>query len=212
MGVPSGRRAHGRHDHVGTLLPVGVGGPGGGAEEHEPGEVLSVRRVLEHRSEQGTAERVGGQDIGPRIRHPRRRAGDRVQEPLQRWPDGRFWRASAAADRRRPCGTREVVQVLSLGLVESQRSGDGVEDLRRDAGEIAALHPGVVVAAHPGEHRDLLATQPGHPAAAAADDPGLVGGEAGPAGAKELPHFGLVVHGPMVGRPFRGREELPVHG
>ena len=123
-----------------------------------------------------------------------------------------FWRAGAAADRRRPRGLRQVVQVLGLGLVESERSGDGVQDLRRDAGEIAALHPRVVVGAHPGEHRHLLAAQPGHPAAAAADQARLVGGEAGPAAAKELPHFGLVVHGAMVGRPFRGREEQPVHG
>ncbi len=60
-----------------------------------------------------------------------------------------------------------VVQVRPSGLVELQRAGEGLQHVVGDATEIAALEAGVVVDAHPGEQRDLLPTQPGHPPVAA---------------------------------------------
>jgi hypothetical protein len=44
-----------------------------------------------------------------------------------------------------------------LGLVEQQCSGDGVQHLVRDSGHPAALDLDVVLGAHPGQSRDLLA-------------------------------------------------------
>ena len=60
-----------------------------------------------------------------------------------------------------PHRAREVEQVRGLGLVELERARDRAEHLVGDALEAAALEAGVVVDAHPGEHRHLLAAQPG---------------------------------------------------
>ena len=48
----------------------------------------------------------------------------------------------------------------ALGLVELQASGERVEHALGDAAQVAALHLRVVVDAHTGEHRRLLAAQP----------------------------------------------------
>jgi len=57
--------------------------------------------------------------------------------------------------------------VRRLGVVELQGTGERVEDTVRRAGEVAPLEAGVVVDAHPGEHRDFFAAQSGHATVAA---------------------------------------------
>jgi hypothetical protein len=48
-------------------------------------------------------------------------------------------------------------------LVQSQRVRQRVEDAVGGAAEVSAFQAVVVVDAEPGERRDLLAAQPGHP-------------------------------------------------
>src|SRR6266542_2992330 len=63
------------------------------------------------------------------------------------------------------------------------------------AGQVAAFEAGVVVGAHPGEHRDLFATQSFDPPLAAEErNPGLFGGEPFPAGGEEVADLVPVVH------------------
>ena len=58
----------------------------------------------------------------------------------------------------------EVEEVGAFGFVELQGAGDGFEDAVGDTGEVAALEPGVVVDAHPGQDGDLFAAQARAPA------------------------------------------------
>ena len=107
----------------------------------------------------------------------------------------------------------QVEQVRGLRVVELQGPGEGVQDAVRRSGEVAALETGVVVDAHAGEHRDFFAAQPGHAAVAAVrGEPGLVGGDAVPAGGQELPHFAAMIHDLDGTRRRRCREGLPVPG
>ncbi len=55
----------------------------------------------------------------------------------------------------------------AFGVVEQQGAGDGVQDRVGGAAGVAALQPGVVRDADPGQQRDLLAAQARDPA-----DPG----------------------------------------
>lgn len=48
----------------------------------------------------------------------------------------------------------------TLGFVELQRPGQGVQNGFGDAGEMPTFDAGVVPGADTGEHRDLFATQP----------------------------------------------------
>lgn len=57
----------------------------------------------------------------------------------------------------------------SLGVVELQGPGEGVEDLFGDPGEVSPLEPDVVVGADTGEEGDLLAAQSGDAALVAED-------------------------------------------
>jgi hypothetical protein len=54
--------------------------------------------------------------------------------------------------------------VGAFGVVEPQGAGDGVQDRVGGAAGIAALQPGVVRDADPGQQRDLLAAQTCDPA------------------------------------------------
>ncbi len=64
-----------------------------------------------------------------------------------------------------------------LGIVEAQRTRDGVEHAVGRPVDVAALKLGVVVRAHAGEVRHFLAAQPGHPPNVAVEhvQPGLFG-------------------------------------
>ena len=110
-------------------------------------------------------------------------------------------------------GSGEVEQVGPLGLVELQGAGHGVEDVVRDAADVALLQADVPVGADPGQHGDLLAAQPGHPPlAAAGGQPDLLGGELGPTGGQELANLSPVVHvddGTTAARRKGGRADTP---
>jgi hypothetical protein len=72
-------------------------------------------------------------------------------------------------------------------VVEVQGAGDGSQYGFGDVRVAALFQAGVVVRADPGQKRDLLAAQPGHPAGpAAGGQSGAVRGEAGPMGAQEV--------------------------
>ena len=77
----------------------------------------------------------------------------------------------------------------SLGLVELKCLRDAFDDALGDAGGVAALQPGVVLAGDAREQGDFLAAQPGDPSALSAVEgqSGLVGGDPGPPRAQELP-------------------------
>ena len=67
---------------------------------------------------------------------------------------------------RRVRGAGEVEEVGAFGVVELQRTGERLEHGLGDAASVAALEARVVLDADAGEHRDLLAAQPGHAAVA----------------------------------------------
>ena len=71
----------------------------------------------------------------------------------------------------------------TFGVVEAQCASDGVQHAVGRAVEVAALELGVVVGAHAGEIRDLLAPQPRHPSNVAIEhvEPGLLGRHPRPA-------------------------------
>ena len=71
--------------------------------------------------------------------------------------------------------------MFSFGVVELQRSGDGVEDLLGGAVDGAAFDLGVVLDAEPGERGDLAASQPGHAPVVAGRQADLVRGHLGSA-------------------------------
>ena len=110
-----------------------------------------------------------------------------------------------AGGRRRARGARaggagEVDQVRPFGLVELQGPGQGVEHALGDAAEVAPLEPGVVLDADPGQDGDLAAAQARDPPVAAVGrQPGLLGGDLGPAGAEEVPDLVAVVHPSRLG-------------
>jgi hypothetical protein len=76
-----------------------------------------------------------------------------------------------------------------LGIVEVQGVGDGVDDAVGDAGGVAALQPGVVLARDACQEGDLFAAQARDPSVVAAvhGQPGQLGAELGPSRAQELP-------------------------
>lgn len=85
--------------------------------------------------------------------------GDAVEHPLQRLPQGgRRWAGASGQDG----WPEEVEQVGALGIVELQRSGDGVQDAVGRAGDRPAFELRVVVDADAGEEGDLLTSQARH--------------------------------------------------
>ena len=85
--------------------------------------------------------------------------------------------------------------MCAFGLVEVQRTGEGVEHRVRDAGQVAPFQAGVVVGAHPGEHRDLFAAQALDPPSAAEEGhAGVFRGQPIPAGGEEVTDLIPVVH------------------
>ena len=111
-------------------------------------------------------------------------------------------------------GAGQVEQVGAFGFVELQGTGDGFEDAVGDTGEVAALEPGVVVDADPGEHGDLFAAQAGHPPVGAVGrQSDVLWGEAGAAGGEELAHVVPVDHvEPRYDRPEPGWGVLSLPG
>ncbi len=136
-------------------------------EEDEPSIVRRPAEVGVRRVEERAAERVGGDDVEAPV-EDRPRASRASSRAGAAPSDGH---ATAVAVRRapgtggRPGRPEQVEQVGALGLVESQRAGDPVDDALGDAGRVAALEADVVLRRDARQERDLLAPQAGHPAA-----------------------------------------------
>ena len=126
------------------------------------------------------------------------KAGAPVIESRMRWTVGRTrcGRRRRRGGRVRAGGAEQVEQVRSFGLVELQGVREAVDHAVGDAGGVAALELGDVLRRDPGQARDLGAAQPRHPAAVSAvhGQPGLLGGDPGPAGGEELADL------PLLGR------------
>jgi hypothetical protein len=85
--------------------------------------------------------------------------------------------------------------VRALGLVQLQGAGERAEHTVGHAAGVAALEPGVVVDADPGQQRHLLAAQPGDaPVPAVGGQPRLIRGDPGPPRGQEVADLVPVVH------------------
>jgi hypothetical protein len=116
---------------------------------------------------------------------------------------GAGWAARARSNRWAP-----------FGLVELQRSGDSVQDGVGGTGQVPAFHAHVVIDAHPGEQRDLLASQPLDPAVAfpVGRQARLRGRDALAPRDEELANLGSVIHAATVGTLSAVREVLALPG
>ena len=89
----------------------------------------------------------------------------------------------------------QVEQVLTLGVVELQSTGERVQHAVGGSDEAAPFESDVVVRRDPGEHGDLFAAQPRDAAVAAVGgQPGLLRGDAGTPGRQKLAYLAPVVH------------------
>ena len=129
-------------------------------EEVETGDVAAVGGLVQDRPVQGPAEGIAGQDVEAAVADERGGAGHRVEHALHTGRDRRLAAPSWGAHGLGGAG--EVEQVLPLGVVELQGTGDGVEDVVGHAADVALLQADIPVGADPGEHGDLFAAQPGH--------------------------------------------------
>jgi len=86
--------------------------------------------------------------------------------------------------------------VQTFGIVEAQCARDGVQHAVGRSVDVAALELGVVVRAHAGEIRDLLATQSRHPSDIAVEhvQPDLLGSHPCPARHQELTDLAAAIH------------------
>lgn len=97
--VPAGFGAEPGDDAVGGPFPVGVELVGPGVEEREPGGVAGAAGLVEHRREQGVADRVGSEDVATAVADLGRR-GDAVEHPLKVGSDLRGLRRGGLAALR----------------------------------------------------------------------------------------------------------------
>jgi hypothetical protein len=183
---------------------------GGGGEKRETCDVALARRVVEHRGKQRLTERVGCDKVHAAVPHPHRCIRDSVDEPLQARPYRLFGAAPAATNRLRARGTREILQVLGLGIVvQCVRQ---TIDHGRHAAEIAPFDPGVVVHAHPGQQRNLLAPQTRNPTTAPTGDPDLVRGDTVPATPEKLRNVAVLAHPLTPSAPIAACQVLALPG
>jgi hypothetical protein len=108
---------------------------------------------------QGTGQQVRGQYVGTAAQQHRRGVRHRLEGHPQPLPD--------PLRRQRLCFTRgsgHCVQMGAFGVIESQRSRQGVQYGLGDVDLPAAFQPHVVVHADPGKLRDFFSAQAGHPA------------------------------------------------
>lgn len=152
----------------------------------------------------GTAQFVGGEHIAPVVTDPGRRRRDRINNALNTGTH-RLRTALAAHPGGGGGGAGKVKKVSRFGVVELKGAGERFEDTVRGPGKVSPLKADVVIDAHPGEHRDFLAAQPGHAPVAAVDrQSGLLGRDPCAAGGQELPHVVAVCHGIHATPPPRG--------
>ena len=105
---------------------------------------------------------------------------------------------------------REVVQVFTFGVVEGERSSDGIEHAVGRSREVPTFEAGVVVDADASKSCDLLPAQPRDAASRAEGlDARLLGADPGTPGGDEVPDLCAVAHTPTVGAHVAGKEGLP---
>jgi hypothetical protein len=188
-------RADGGRGEVGPVRDPFAGSP---VEEQPVGERATRRQVrAEYRGQQAVAGQHG-RASAEQQRGDVVEGGEQPQQArvgllrcLPGGPTGPAWG-----------GGGEVAQVGTLGVVEPQGAGEGVEDVVGQDGLAALLDAAVVVGTEPGEHRELLLAQPRHPSwPGERRDAGLSGSDPVPAGAQERPEGGTVCwHVPSLGR------------
>ena len=98
----------------------------------------------------------------------------------------------------------------ALGLVELKGPGQRFEHELGDAADLAALQAPVVVGAHAGQRRDLLATQAGHAPRAEARQARLLGRDLRPAAGEELGDVAGGIHGRAVAPGLAGAAKSTV--
>ena len=100
------------------------------------------------------------------MRRPVMNAGECGQASIIRSSPGRTRSARGPRAAPRPGAPRQLVQVRGRVLVELQHAGERVEHLLGRVPVAPLLEAHVVVRGDAGEHRQLLAAQAGHAAAA----------------------------------------------
>jgi hypothetical protein len=88
-----------------------------------------------------------------------------------------------------------VEQVLALGVVEVQGSGQGIKDTGGGTTERPAFELGVVLHTHASEGGDLAAAKAGNAALPKLRHASLLRGDPGPSRGQELTDHNAVVHG-----------------
>ena len=91
-------------------------------------------------------------------------------------------------------GAGQVEEVRALGVFESERSRKGFKHALRDAAEVAAFQPGVVLDADTGQDSDLFATQAWDAPRTVGGHTRLLGGDCGATGGEELLDLLLGLH------------------
>jgi hypothetical protein len=117
---------------VGHALPVGGEVDAGRVDEREACAVGRLLPAREQRGVERAPEPVGGEVVDARVAHERRRAHG-VEDALDRRPDALRHRTAASRRRRRVRGAGEVEEVVALGVVELQGTGERLEHAVGDA-------------------------------------------------------------------------------
>jgi hypothetical protein len=102
------------------------------------------------------------------------------------------------------------VQIAALVLGQPEHPRQAVQDLRGRVDVTSLLQVGVPGGAEPGQHRDLLAAQPGDPAPAAGGQPDLLRGQLRAPGGEEIPDLVAVV-GSLL-HAFHGNRRVRASG
>ena len=194
--VAAGLDAQGAPAVAGDAFPVDPELPGAGVEEREAGGVGTgrSRRPRPRRRARGRAGWRRARRTGCCARTRACRSSSRECRCTPgRTPDcaGRRRTRPGVVFAVRARSSRWACSVSSSCSARATASST----LLGDAAEVAALEAGVVLDADPGQHRDLAAAQPGHPAVGAlGGQPGPLRGEPGTARAEKRTCLRAVVH------------------
>ena len=156
--------------------------------------LLGVCRVLVERAVQRPAELVGSKNVETSVAQVGRRR-HQVEHPLDRWADPLL--GGSAPGRAPGCGgSHQPEEVITFRLVELERVHDTLQDAVGDLAHIAALEPGVVLDADPGEQRRLFPAETGDPPARTVDrKPDLLRRDLRAPGGEKLAKIILGTHG-----------------
>lgn len=104
------------------------------------------------------SQAVRSEQVHATVAHEGRTGRHRIQGPLEarRCVSVRP-EASTSRSGGRSGGGGEVEEVGSFGVIELQRHGEAVENLRGDTADCATFDAGVVLDAHSGQDGDLAA-------------------------------------------------------